>query len=99
MREKALLYWIYSQDPQAEMPAPLRGDMTQKKADLLQEESKQQHSKHSRKEEQPEIVLDHYEQNEQNHILKNKAFNKKFSKQCHRRTILGSQENLSANSS
>lgn len=70
---KVLLYWIYSQDPQAEMSTPLRGDVTQKKADLLHEESKQQHGKHSRKEEQPEIVLDHYKQN---HIVY-----RRFSKQ------------------
>lgn len=54
------LYWVYSQDPQAEISALRRGNMTHKEADLLQEKSKQQHSKHSRKEEQPKIILDHY---------------------------------------
>lgn len=66
MNEKVLLYWIYSQDPQAETSTSLRGDMTQKEADLLHEESKQKHSKHSRNKEQPEIVLDHFKKNKQN---------------------------------
>lgn len=69
MNEKVLLYWIYSQDPQAETSTPLRGDMTQKEADLLHEESKKKHSKHSRKEEQPEVILDHYKQKKQNQTL------------------------------
>ncbi len=69
MNEKVLLYWIYSQDPQAETSTPLRGDMTQKEADLLHEESKKKHSKHRRKEEQPEIILDHYKQKKQNQTL------------------------------
>ncbi len=72
LNEKVLLYRIYSQDPQAETSTLLRGDMTQKKSDLLHEESKKKHSKHSRKEEQPEIILDHYKQKERNQTLSNK---------------------------
>lgn len=60
------LYRVYSQDPQAETSALWRRNVTHKEADLLQEKSKQQHSKHSRKEEQPKIIFDHYSR--QNYI-------------------------------